>query len=76
MCHARMLLAGIQAVSLPKAWQCLSLNKKRVMPTPGQSPGQAAAGIHFEIEKAMFGFSRRDAFGTAGVYPVFLTGRE
>ena len=30
--------------------------QKHVMPTPGQSPGQAAVGIHFEIEKAMFGF--------------------
>ena len=26
------------------------------MPTPGKSPGQAAVGIHFEIEKAIFGF--------------------
>ena len=26
------------------------------MTTPGQSPGQAAVGVHCEIEKAMFGF--------------------
>ena len=33
-------------------------------------------GSYFEIRKIVFGFSRKDAFGTDEVYPVVLTRRE